>query len=46
MGLNSLRTLDALLDERHVTSAAQRLSRNQPAVSDKPTRQHESVAPS
>ncbi|MEM5370552.1 LysR family transcriptional regulator [Paraburkholderia azotifigens] len=40
--LNLLRTLDALLDERNVTKAAQRLSLTQPAVSGMLTRLRES----
>src|SRR6516225_2781033 len=40
--LNLLRTLDALLDERNVTKAAQRLSLTQPAVSAMLTRLRES----
>ncbi|MEM5338213.1 LysR family transcriptional regulator [Paraburkholderia azotifigens] len=40
--LNLLRSLDALLDERNVTKAAQRLSLTQPAVSGMLTRLRES----
>ncbi|MDN5005461.1 LysR family transcriptional regulator [Bradyrhizobium sp. WYCCWR 12677] len=40
--LNLLRTLDALLDERSVTKAAERLSLTQPAVSGMLTRLRES----
>lgn len=39
--LNLLKTLDALLDERSVTRAAQRLSLTQPAVSGMLTRLRE-----
>jgi len=42
MDLNLLKTLDALLDERNVTRAAQRLSLTQPAVSAMLTRLRES----
>ena len=42
MDLNLLRTLDALLDERNVTKAAQRLALTQPAVSGMLTRLRES----
>ena len=38
LDLNLLKTLDALLDERHVTRAAARLSLTQPAVSGMLTR--------
>lgn len=40
--LNLLKTLDALLDERSVTRAAERLSLTQPAVSGMLTRLRES----
>ena len=42
LDLNLLRALDALLDERNVTRAAQRLSLTQPAVSAMLTRLRES----
>ncbi|WP_431321122.1 LysR family transcriptional regulator [Rhizobium sp. YTU87027] len=42
LDLNLLRTLDALLDERSVTKAAQRLGLTQPAVSGMLTRLRES----
>lgn len=42
LDLNLLRTLDALLDERNVTRAAERLSLTQPAVSGMLTRLRES----
>ncbi len=42
LDLNLLRTLDALLDERNVTKAAQRLSLTQPAVSGMLVRLRES----
>ena len=41
LDLNLLKTLDALLDERSVTRAAERLSLTQPAVSGMLTRLRE-----
>ena len=42
LDLNLLKTFDALLDERNVTRAAERLSLTQPAVSSMLTRLRES----